>query len=87
MSDRVQSLNDLRHALRRASRDEETPEDLRQLLGDSAKAIGCASRRLLRLAQWCETVEIDNEELTRDNDELEALVKFYESTQDMEGEL
>ena len=87
MSDRVQSLNDLRRALRRASRDEETPEDLRQLLKDSAKAIGFASRRLLRLAQLAETVEMLNEELTRDNDELEALVKFYESTQDMEGEL
>ena len=87
MSDRVSSMNDLRRALRRASRDEETPEDLRQLLKDSAKAIGFASRRLLRLAQLAETVEMLNEELTRDNDELEALVKFYESTQDMEGEL
>ena len=87
MSDRVSSMNDLRRALRRASRDDETPEDLRQLLKDSAKAIGFASRRLLRLAQLAETVEMLNEELTRDNDELEALVKFYESTQDMEGEL
>ena len=87
MSDRVSSMNDLRRELRRASRDEETPEDLRQLLKDSAKAIGFASRRLLRLAQLAETVEMLNEELTRDNDELEALVKFYESTQDMEGEL
>ena len=87
MSDRVSSMNDLRRALRQAFRDEETPEDLRQLLKDSAKAIGFASRRLLRLAQLAETVEMLNEELTRDNDELEALVKFYESTQDMEGEL
>ena len=86
MNEQIKSLNDLRKALRRAAWDDDTPDNLRFLLEDSAKAMGVLSRRLLRMAQWCETVEGYTEELEKANEELEALVNHLGGVQDEEGE-
>jgi nitrate/nitrite-specific signal transduction histidine kinase len=86
MREPLKSLRDLRKALKRAAWNDQTPDDLRPLLEDSAKTMGVLSRRLLRMAQWCETVEGYTEELEKANEELEALVNHLGGVQDEEGE-
>ena len=80
------SLNDLRKGLKRAAWRDDIPDDLRPLLEASAKALSVTARRILRMAQWCETVEGYTEELEQANQELEALVNNLGGVQGEEGE-